>query len=202
MLTRLKIFFNGCLPGKTGKGRLAFPERGFTYIEMIMAVLIVSVIALLAGPLLAVTIDAMTLHIDRVDLEQSAGVALTRMSREIRRLRNDESIVTATATQFEFVDADDVQIRYRLTGTQLMRSQAGGADQPLADNVQGAGISFVYYDDTGAVIASPVTGLGVSTDIRRIEIQLTFADSGGTHILPVETTIRPRNLRHAANLFA
>ncbi len=173
--------------------------RGFTLVEMIMSLVIIVILAGLAGPLLAVSVDAMGLHMDRADLDESASLALSRMGREIRRLRNDESVGTASATVFEFVDNDDVQIRYRLTSTTLMRTQGANPESGLADQVQAGTLAFTYYDDDGNTIATPTVGLGTSTNIRRVRIQMTFAT--GTHSLPVQIDIRPRNLRHESEMF-
>lgn len=173
-------------------------QRGMTLIELVMVLVLIAIIAGLAGPLLAVAVDAITLHMDRVDLEEAANLALARMSREIRRLRNDESVVTATASDFEFVDVNSVQLRYRLVGNTLTRSQAG-ADSGLADQVQAGGLTFTYYDDDGSSIATPTVGLGTSTNIRRLAIQIAFQDGG--HVVTEQVQVRPRNLRHDSERF-
>lgn len=166
-----------------------------------MAIVIISVIATIAGPVLAMAVDAITLHLDDANLGEGGRIAIARMTRETRRLRNDESVVTATGVEFEFVDVDDVQIRYRLVGTDLMRREsAAGTESDLIAQVQASGLAFIYYDDDGNTIATPAAGLGTSTDIRRIEIQLTLSD--GTNALPLVTIVRPRNLRHESNLFS
>lgn len=161
--------------------------------------MVLSILAGVAGPLLGVSIDLIGLHTDRVDLEESASLALSRMSREIRRLRDDESIITANAGTFSFIDIDGTQIRYRQVGNSLMRREGTGSDSSLADHVQTGGLSFAYYDDDGNLIASPLTGLGTRTDIRRIEIQIVFRS--GNHTLPARLQVRPRNLRHEADRF-
>ena len=179
--------------------RYSVRSLGFSLVEMTMAIVIISIIATVAGPLFAVSIDAIGLHTDRVDLEESADLTISRMSREMRRLRNDQSVVTASGTQFEFVDVDSTQIRYRLVGNTLMRRQGAGTESGLADNVQTNGLTFTYFDDDGNTIATPTVGLGTNTDIRRIRIQTVFQFS--THTLPIEIEIRPRNLRHQSDMF-
>ena len=178
-------------------------QRGFTYIEMMMAVLIISIMALVAGPVLAVSVDLLNHHMDRYDLEESASVALNRMTREIRRLRDDQSMLFANATTLAFYDVDNTIIVYFAIGGSVARFQSPPASgfYSLLENVQPGTLNFTYYDDNGTVIPAPVTGAN-DTDIRRIEIAMTLQDASGSHSLPVRTTVRPRNLKHVSDLFA
>lgn len=173
-------------------------SKGFTLIEMIMSLIIFIIIAELAGPLLAIAVDSISYRVDRVDLEESGNLALARMSREIRRLRNNQSVVSATATEFEFVDRDNVQIRYRLAGNSLMRRQ-GAVENALADQVQAGGLGFTYLNDDGSAIATPAVGLGTNTNIRRVQIQIIFQN--GNHVMTFQTQVMPRNVRHEAEMF-
>lgn len=174
-------------------------KKGFTLIEMVVSITIVSIIAGIAAPLLAVMVQAMVLHMDRIDLNEASEFTVSRMSREIRRLRDDESVVTATAAEYEFVDIDGRSIRYHQTGSDLLRQVDGGADAVLADNLQAGSLGLVYYDDQGNTLGAPLAGLGTATDLRRVEINMVFAE--GAETLPVTVTVRPRNLRHANELF-
>ena len=173
-------------------------QNGFTLIETIMVMAIVAILAGIIAPLLGTATEAIGLRIARVDLEESSVVALSRMSREVRRIRDNASIVTASNTQFEFIDKNSIQIRYRLTGNTLMRSE-NGTESGLADNVSAGTLSFNYYDDAGVVLAAPLAGAGVQTDVRRIRIQMTFQN--GANSLPVEIQVRPKNVRHETYLF-
>lgn len=206
----LNFFQNFCVPCSVSRGTCSVShvpcsvsretrphrtsQRGFTLVEVVMSLIILTVIAGATGPLLAVTVDGIILHLDRVGLEQSADLALSRMSRETRRLRNDASVVSATGTEFEFVDIDNNQIRYRQVGSSLVRRQGAGSDRALADGIPVTGLSFTYLNESGAAIGSPVTGLGTDTDIRKIRIQISLQD--GSHTLVVQTDVRPRNLKH------
>jgi hypothetical protein len=107
------------------------------------------------------------------------------MTQEIRRLRDDQSIDTATSSQFRFFDADDRDIDYSLSGSDLMRNS-----DILASNVDS--ITFTYYDSSGAVLSPPTYGIGTATDIRRVEIFFTLQD--GIYEFDYQSQVRPRNL--------
>ncbi len=172
--------------------------KGFTLVEMVVVLVLLAILTGVGGPFLATVVDAIGFHVDRVDLEESANLTLSRMSREIRRLRNDASVVTAGAADFEFVNRDNVQIRYRLVGNTLTRTQAG-VDSGLADQMQAAGLSFTYYDDAGTVLATPAVGLGTNTNLRRIQVQTVFQH--GSHVVTERLQVRPPNLRHESERF-
>lgn len=174
-------------------------QKGFTLIEMIMVMAIVVILAGVVAPLLWTSARLISERTARIDLEESSVVSLSRMSREIRRLRSNTSVVTASNAQFEFIDKDNVQIRYRLTGNTLMRSQ-NGTESGLADNVSVGTLRFDYYDTGGAVLAAPLAGAGVKTDISSVRIQMTFQT--GTNSLPVEIWVGPKNLKHANELLS
>jgi len=172
-------------------------KRGFTLIEMVMTITILGIVAGIVGPLLYMTVTAIGNPVARTDLQDSSNLALSRMSHEIRRLKDKSSVITATGTVYEFTDINITQIRYQQVGNTLMRREgAAGTDYGLADQIQTNGLTFTYYDDPGNVIATPQVGAG-GTDIRQINIQLTFQN--GNNVRPVSVQVVPRNLPHDAD---
>lgn len=171
---------------------------GFTLIEILISIILVSILAGLSAPLMSFTIEAIDFHFARMDMDQSSNLAMARLSREIRRIRDDASVVSATAAQFEFVNLDGNQIRYTQAVNSITRTENAGVAASLADHVQS--LTFTYYDDSNAVIGAPLTGLGINTNIRRVQIHILFQD--GTETLPIELQVQPRNLRHVGDLFA
>ena len=99
---------------------------------------------------------------------------MDRMTREIRTVRDDASVATASSGQFRFIDAGDKDITYSLSSTNLNRTENGTANL-LAENV--SSIAFTYYDAGGTAIPAPTVSPS-ATDIRRVRINLTLTKNG------------------------
>ena len=82
-------------------------------------------------------------------------------------------------------------IYYYLDGTDLKRND-GTNDDILADRI--SSLEFVYYDNIDNVLSSPLYGIGILTDIRRIEVRFTLQEAGQS--LNLQSQIMPKNLRH------
>jgi len=121
----------------------------------------------------------------------SSIVAANRMSREMRRLLDDSSVTTADASNFSFTDLDSNVITFNRSGNILMRNSDG-----LASNV--TALNFVYYDDAGNTIATPLVNPN-DTDMRRI--QTSFSILAGTSTLNFQFVTRPQNLRRLNEKF-
>ncbi len=166
-------------------------NKGFTLIELVIVIVILGIIASIATPLLLVISDSLSFLVSRAGMDQAADVALSMMTREVRRLKDDSSVNAAASSQFSFDDVNSNAISYSLSGTDLMRNS-----DILASDVQD--LSFTYYGDSGGTISTPVVSPN-ETDIRRIDISLEFMSSGQTFYY--KSQVRPRNLRHASERF-
>lgn len=172
---------------------------GFTLVEMVMVITVIGIIAGIGVASLLSASDALSFLTVRSDMAQSADVAMSRMAEEMRRLRDDAAISTASAGQFTFTDIDGTSIAYSLSGADLMRTTVAGS-QLLASGL--GSITFRYYDDSGLERNPAVPGdivLSPLTNIRRIQILLTF--QSGSYSLNYQTDVQPRNLRHLCKLF-
>lgn len=170
-------------------------KNGFSLIELIIVVVLVGIMAGVGTPLIANLVRSLQLSIDRKNLSENADVALRRMAREIRRLQNVTSIITATNSSYSFIDIDGNTIQFSLNSTTLERTLNGTVDA-LADNV--SNLTFTYYDDENNTIISPTVSPS-ATDIRLIDIDLTFNE--GDNTIYYKTKIRPINITHIVDLF-
>ena len=149
----------------------------FTIIEIVMVIVIIGVIAALGVPIAAHIPDMFSYGIYRKEISEQADIVLRRLTREIRRLRDANSVITAESGRYRFIDSDGRGIEFRLSGVLLQR-ECDGQQDALAADVQA--LSFVYRNRQMAVIPSPLVSPN-ATDIRFIEINVTF-NAGNTPI--------------------
>ncbi|MFC1646448.1 type II secretion system protein J [Candidatus Omnitrophota bacterium] len=169
-------------------------RKGFTLIEMIITMLIVGIVGGVGVASMLSATDAVSFLTIRSDMDQSADVALSRMSQDIRRINEDAGILIATPTQLWFKDVDGTTIVYALSSPSLFRFASFWAI--LASDVDS--LTFTYYDDANNEIAD-ITEEDYG-HIRWIKVHLTFQQ--GSYVLDYETKVRPRNLRHLAYKFS
>lgn len=164
-------------------------EKGFSLIEYMMVVVIMGVIIAIGAPLVFEATDAWLLQSKRKEMSESAKIAMDRMAREIRRIQSRTSVATANSSSFRFTDIDGRDITFDTSSATLRRTE-NSAVNTLADNVNS--FSLIYYDANGATIATPSVSPN-KTNIRRIEINLTFS-FGGTQ-LSFQSQVSPRRLQ-------
>ncbi len=153
-------------------------RRGVTLIELIMVIVVVGA---LAGGLsfgIKEAIDLYQFLTFRNEIVSQGRMALMRMVREIRQIRDSDSIYTCQPSEIEFDDINSNRINFQLSGETLLRN----ADI-LADNV--SSFIFTYYDLDG----SPA---GSCLDIYRIGIELEIRS--GTQTKRLRSQVYPRNL--------
>ena len=115
-------------------------------------------------------------------------MALGKMVREIRRVKNATAILTAAAGTFKFIDTNSRTITYDLSGGSLRRT-LGVTPSILAVNVDS--LVFAYYDYSGTPLTNPAVS-PQATDIVRIRIDLSL--SAGGEYLNLRSYVSPRRL--------
>jgi prepilin-type N-terminal cleavage/methylation domain-containing protein len=164
-------------------------RKGYTLIELVTVMVVMGVVIAIGAPLLIEATSAWSYASPyQNNAVLSAIVAQNRMSREIRRLKNDGSVTAATSSQFSFTDVNNNAIAFTLSGNTLMRNSDG-----LLDNA--TGLSFTYYNDSGAAIATPLVSPS-NTDIRLVKVNYSVLAAGNT--LNFGFTVKPQNLRRAS----
>lgn len=168
-------------------------KKGFTLIEVLMLVIIIGILAGIGLPVIMETVDAWSFSSKFQDNAVSQGiVAMSRMSREIRRLKDDGSVATANATQFSFTDLGNNSIFYTQSLTNLNRNS-----DTLAD-IESSSLAYTYYGDNGAAIATPIVSPN-NTNIRRISIFYNVL--AGSNVLAFQFGVRPQNIRRLNEKF-
>lgn len=167
-------------------------NKGFTLIELVVVMVVIGVIVAIGAPLLIETADALS-YASRYQNNAvlSSIVAQNRMSREMRRVKNDASVTTAASSQFSFTDINDNAITFNLSGNTLMRNSDG-----LLDGV--TALAFTYYNDSGVAIPAPQVNPN-NTNIRLVKVNYSVLAASNT--LNFGFTVKPQNLRRASEKF-
>lgn len=159
-------------------------KKGITLIELVMVIVIVGILASASAMYIKETVDLWRFLSFRNELVSSGRMALVRMEREIRQIRNDTCVYRASAAEFNFTDMHNATINYRLSGNNLLRNS-----DVLVSGV--SNLTFIYYNETNQAIANPDV-YPDPTDIRRININLTI--QSGTQTKALSSQAYPRNL--------
>lgn len=157
---------------------------GYTIFELVMVIVLVGIIFAVTAPLMIEVGRSWQIASKRNSMSEDAMVAMDRMAREIRQIKNTASVLAATGSVFQFIDVNNNNITFSLSGNYLMRNV-----NQLAGNV--TALTFTYYDAVGALIPAPV--LSPVTNIKSVVINLIFS-LGGTS-LNLESGVFPRRLQ-------
>ena len=199
-------------------------RNGFTLLEVIIFAGIFGIVVTAVYMMYATSHTTFTRGENKVELQQSARVALGLVANEMMMAGYDPSdalttlatspIVTADADTVTFiadVDGNNVtdQVRYRLVGDQVLRDSVSwtagafpafgaGNTSELADRV--ATLDFTYFDFSGDPFAAPVPG-GLVDNIRLITVGLTTQDTAANRqeTFTLTTDVRLRNILPGAD---
>ena len=156
-------------------------KKSFTLIEMVLVTVILAAIAVMIAPFINVALDAWVVNKTERNLVFSARLATNRMVREMREIKDTDSITTFTETEFEFLDINDNTINYQQSSSLLLRNS-----DELATMLQDpGGLSFSYLDSSG----NPT---GTKSDIRMVRITLTLIS--GDISITLESLAKLRNV--------
>jgi prepilin-type N-terminal cleavage/methylation domain-containing protein len=157
-------------------------SRGFTLIEIVITIVIVSILAGLAAMIILQVITAYYTEQSRSDVHYQARIAMERMAREIRVIRSAADITTLSATNLRFTDVSGTAMGFQWIDPTLNRWN-GASNDVLASEINP--FSFSYYQTDG------VTPAVLAANVWFIQIDMTSVQ--GTETLPIRTRIHPRN---------
>jgi len=187
---------------KTTAAHVFIENRGFSLIELLVAMVIMSVVSLAIYGVFSVSSRTYTTQGVTADVQQSVRAAMEVMLQDIREAGLDPTasgnfgIELAETTKLRFtsdsIDAgindfngvlDDInseRITYVLQGSQLdqilYETTASEESEPLITDVQN--LTFTYFDAEGNNIGSPVPALQLA-DIRTINVSITVVEPAG-----------------------
>ncbi|MBU1366304.1 MAG: type II secretion system GspH family protein, partial [Candidatus Omnitrophica bacterium] len=114
-----------CLPAGRNherRGKNEWRSRSFTLIEFIVVITIVGILTVGLSTYIIKGIDLWQLITFRNEITASGRLALFRMGREIKRIKNDLSVHIASASRFKFDDVNSSSIDYQLSSSNLKRN--------------------------------------------------------------------------------
>ena len=170
-------------------------QKGFTFVETVLAVVIVSVVAGVAAKVLLSGLDVYSLIVNRHDLSQNARLAMERMVDEAV-LVEFADLTWLSDSRFGFRDVDGI-------GTNFKRSTVSKSGNTVAcikrdDDYlaylglgSGAGyFDFDYLKDDGSNIFW-------WWELRRINIDVRVDGTAGSGSIRLRTNVYPRNYMYS-----
>ncbi len=167
--------------------------KAFTLIELIMTLVIIGALVWVGTAATLSGIDAWGFFIQRKEILTDGRMAMDRMIREIRMIRDLTSVTAANSSTFSFVDINGSSIVFSVSSDVINRTE-NSFTNGLVGNV--SGLTFTYLDSGGSQIITPLVS-PFETDIRGIRIEVSLAKGSGrpaSRPLNLRSEVWPRNL--------
>lgn len=149
-------------------------KRGFTLIEMVFVIIILSVVAAIGSRVMGASFNAYFTNQNVINADAQGRLALEKLVRDIHNIASPSGITTATPTSLSFLDLDGVTVTYTISGTQLLRNGI-----TLADGINN--LAFSYYNGAGAVTAT-------TSAIRYVNVSLNVTKNNVNYALMTTIT--------------
>lgn len=157
-------------------------SNGFTLVEIVITIVLVSVIAAIAAMIILQGIQGYVSEASRSDVYYQARLAMERMAREIRLIRSPADITSLSNTNLQYTDVNNSIAGFNWTAPTLYRWNGAGSDV-LASGI--TAFSFSYLQQDG------VTAAATAAAVRYVDISLTAQQ--GAESLVMRSRVRPRN---------
>lgn len=145
-------------------------EAGFTLAELVIVIVVVSVAGIAFASMFVEAVKTYQYVDAEKGMLQEARYAEERIARELKRVKDRYSVVTAGPTTFTFIDRSSATISFSwsgVSGADLLYTK-GGSSRTLAAGVDS--LAFGYWKDDGTG-AAPVVAPS-ATDIWRVTVYL------------------------------
>ncbi len=171
-------------------------ERGATLIELVLSIVIIGIIAVVITDAFVTSSKSILTGNAVREAAQEGRMAASRMVREIRNLRSDRCVSSATVNTLTFVDTNAETITFSWSGT---------SGDPLMRNAdifveKVSNLTFTYYDNaepavgipSPTVCGTPCSATCAATNIWSINIDLTT--QSGAETMQFRSQLHPINL--------
>ena len=137
-------------------------SKGFTILEMIVVVALLSLIVVATAPYFRTTVLSWETQDRNLEILQNGRVGIDEMTRAIKAA---QSFVTIDSNDIKFKDNDNKDVRFSLVGNILKKGSTS-----LVEPVDS--LTFSYYDSMGEEMTD-------ETQVRLVKISMVVADSEG-----------------------
>ncbi|HEY7473089.1 MAG TPA: prepilin-type N-terminal cleavage/methylation domain-containing protein [Gemmatimonadota bacterium] len=180
-------------------------RRGFTLIEMLVAMVIVGIMGIALVGFLRAQHQTVVRQNTGVLATQNARAAVDMLARELRNAGYSPR-GTVSGAHLTTIDGDSVgwtsdmnadgdtldsstgkwdeRVAYYVQGSSLMRAASGGTGAPVTDNVDS--LRFAFFDGAGAATADPAV-------VEQIRIRLYYSTPEGVQNGLIESQVAVRN---------
>lgn len=156
-----------------------YSQQGFNIIELIIVIVVLGILASVAGPMIYQMSNAMITGTELQNISAKSRLSFERMERELRLIKsNSSSDLNIATNSITFTKLNNQSVTYTLSGTNLMRNS-----QILISDV--TSLQFTYYTSAGAVTTT-------GSSVRFIKIQVTIAQN--SHSTTLGAIVFPRNI--------
>jgi MSHA biogenesis protein MshO len=157
-------------------------SAGFTLIEIVVTIVLLSIIGGIAAMIIMQGARGYSAGSQLDNLHYQARLAMERMEREMRLIRNQGSDITMMmATNLQFIDVNSAPTGFSWTAPMLSRWNGTGYDT-LATGI--TALSFTYLQQDGVTAAT-------AANVWFINISMTSQQ--GSDMLVMQSRVHPRN---------
>lgn len=164
-------------------------RRGFTLIEAVATMTVLSVVSVLASRIIFAATSAYAAEATRAELSFDLSAAMERVAGELRSIPSVEGgagtpwIDSVAAGSISFGNGSQIA----LSGTNLQVTVAGGSARTLLAQV--TGFALACFDERGQSLALPMSGAACGT-VRKIQVSITRTRAGVSETLRTRVYLR------------
>lgn len=153
-----------------------------TLIELVLVIGIAALISAAGATMLVFGARSQVIAIDLGDAIDTGGLATGRITLDIREMQGPPSVGlrAMSTTELQFLHLSGAEVRYRVVGGSIVRSENGGADRALADGISGFTVTYRRADGTVTTAPYQVTRIEFTFDVTRGDIVRRF----GSQVIP------------------
>lgn len=171
-------------------------QKGATLIELILSIIIISIVVYVVTDAFVYSSKSILTGNSARDATQSGRLAIDRMVREIRDVRDNKCVGAATGTSFSFMDAGNnaVAFTWAGAGAPLMRN-----GDVLVDHV--SNLTLKYFDSADppnditatppTVCAAPNTCLSTCASTNIWSVSIDLITQSGTETMEFRSQVHP-----------